>query len=188
MTDATHDTVEAALDEAISLSGQLPMRYARSEQALTEAELLNINERNLMLFNAIEVVEVQRFVADSDSDDGVQVELLRLEAKVDLLLGLMNQLLSQQLDIPHACTVSLNAAALNWQAGAIEASVGDYIVVELHVHNAVAMPLKLPLRLTSALRGELYGLSPLTQNGLDKFLFRQHRRAIAVSRQARNEA
>lgn len=187
MTDASHDIPEAALDEAISLNGQLPLRYVRCQQALSEAELLNINERNLMLFNAIEVVEVQRYVPDSDADDGVQVELLRLEAKVDLLLGLMNQLLSQQLDIPQPRSVSLSATALNWQAGAIEASVGDYVVVELHVHNAVAMPLKLPLRLTSALRGELYGLSPLTQNGLDKFLFRQHRRAIAVSRQARQE-
>ncbi|MEO6699695.1 MAG: PilZ domain-containing protein [Paraperlucidibaca sp.] len=188
MTDATHDHYEEALHEAISLSGQLPMRYTSSKQALSEAELLNINERNLMLLNAIEVAEVQRYVADSDSDDGVQVELLRLEAKVDLLLGLMNQLLSQQSDIPPACSVSLNAVALQWQAGAIDASVGDYAVVELHVHNAVAMPLKLPLRIISTERGGLYGLSALTQNSLDKFLFRQHRRAIAVSRQARNEA
>ena len=78
--------------------------------------------------------------------------------------------------------------ALNWQSGAIKASVGDYLVVDLHVHNAVAMPLRLPLRAINSERGELYGLSSLTQNALDKFLFRQHRRAIAVSRQARSDA
>ncbi|REH36755.1 atypical PilZ domain-containing cyclic di-GMP receptor [Paraperlucidibaca baekdonensis] len=187
MTDIHYDSQDEALHETISLSGQLPMRYSVSAEALTEAELLNINERNLMLFNAIEVAEVQRYVADPDADDGVQVELQRLEAKVDLLLGLMNQLLSQQQDIPQARAVVLNAAALQWQSGAIKASVGDYVVVSLHVHNAVAMPLSLPLRLTQEGRGELYGLTALTQNALDKFLFRQHRRAIAVSRMARQE-
>lgn len=186
MVDARNDTLKESLHEAISLNGQLPMRYKISQQALSEAELLNVNERNLMLLNAIEVAEVQRYVVDSDSDDGMQVELLRLEAKVDLLLGLMNQLLTQHSDLPQACSVRLNAVALHWQTGAIDASVGDYIVAELHVHNAVAMPLKLPLHIINNECGELYGLSALTQNALDKFLFRQHRRAIAVSRQSRN--
>ena len=185
MTDTMNDE---ALHEAISLSGQLPLSYSTYSQALSEAELLTLNERNLMLLNAIEVAEVQRYISDADSDDSVQVELLRLEAKVDLLLSLMNQLLSQHNELPQPSTVSLSAMALNWQVGAIKASAGDYLVVELHVHNAVAMPLRLPLRVTNSERGELYGLSSLTQNALDKFLFRQHRRAIAVSRQASSDA
>lgn len=185
MPDYLNDLPEEALDEAISLNGQLPMRYTLLTQMLSDAELLNINERNLMLFNAIEVAEVQRYVADPDTDDGVQVDILRLEAKVDLLLSLMSQLLSHHQDMPQANSISLNASALSWQAGAIKSSVGDVVLVELHVHNAVVMPLKLPLRISSATRGELFGLTALTQNALDKFLFRQHRRAIAISRQAR---
>lgn len=176
-----------ALDDAIRLEGRFEVNWIVQSQEATEAELLHMNERNLLVLNAIEVMNMHRRSSEGDDNDALRIDVQRVEAKVDLLLDLVNQIFKQQYAKTRQLELVLTATSLRWTKGDIDAKVGDHALVDLYIHPSVSMPIRLALECVEDSMGRFYGLSPTLQNALDKLLFRQHRRAIAVNKQARSE-
>lgn len=184
-TTSEHEQLTAV----IGLAGRLPALWRALDMPLSEAELTAINDSNGVLLNAIAVVDSHN-QADPD-ESGAHSELLRIEAKVDLLLGLVTRVLSAHQATPTLFRVFLSAQQLSWQDALVPVpeSVPEQLgVVDLYVYPLIAVPLTLPLRINSAGSAQIIGLNLHTLNGLEKFLFRQHRRAIAGARQLKSQA
>lgn len=180
---------EEHLAGLIALSGKLPASWRQLGEPLSDAELVAINDSNAVLLNAIAVVDSQT-AGDSD-DSGSSSDILRLEAKVDLLLGLVTRVLAVHQSSPALVNVVLSAQHIRWQDGLItEANsiAGEYGLIDLYVYPLIAVPLSLPVRLLTATSAQLVGLNAYTLNGLEKFLFRQHRRAVACARQQKEHS
>lgn len=168
----------------IGLGGRLPASWRALGEPLSDAELAALNDSNGVLLNAIAVVDAQ---SQNDLDEpGTHNDLLRLEAKVDLLLGLVTQVLAIHQPVPPLVKVFLSAQHLTWSDALVpagDAVSGQLGVIELYVYPLIAVPLRLPVRIEQNGQALILGLSAHARNGLEKFLFRQHRRAIADARQ-----
>ncbi len=171
------------LDEAICFTGLLPAAWIPHSDSLSAVELAVINERNLTLLTAISVLEEQGHQEIHEHALLTQ-EMARLDAKVDLLLSLVTRLLAEYKVIPPALDITLSSRNLLWREG-LSVAVGDVGVVELFIHPGIAAPLSLPATVEDEGRAAIHGLTAQVQSGLEKYLFRQHRRAIAESRQPR---
>ena len=118
-------------------------------------------------------------------------ELARLEAKVEVLLSLLSRMISDAQGLPAAHSVILRAANLEWSGPECRRSrPGDTGIVVLYPNPVWPLPLRLPARIVgqSERAGSQWQLlrfeklaSPV-QVGLEKLVFRRHRRQIALAR------
>lgn len=174
---------EEAMNDAICLDGRLPAVCRRVGSYWSDAELAMLNEGNLLLLEALLLMDSQR-VVDVDDTAGYHQDLLRLEAKTDLLITMVSRLLNRQEGRPPLAAVVLSSQALVWVDGLVGA-VDGLCEVDLYLSPLAAAPLTLTGRLTEPGRLQLTGIGPALQSALEKYLFRQHRRAVADARNNR---
>ncbi len=185
--DMAGDAGEAgdeALAEAICLEGVLPVAWKDMPAALSDAEYAALHEGNLMLLNALAVMEQPRH-GDSEDSLAVHQDLFRLEAKLDLLTSLVTRLLDKYELVPPLAAVKLTARSFHWHGSMLPSEAGRSGIIEIYVHPLVAAPLRLPARIEQAGSAVLAEQPQVMRNALEKFLFRQHRRQVAGSRQGR---
>ena len=118
-------------------------------------------------------------------------ELIRLEAKLDLVLSLMGKLLSNRIDLPPRHAVIFRAMSLEW-GGSAAATLerGETGILDIYANPQVPLPVKLPGRIAGSakrngntwLRIRFEKLSPIVSDGLEKLIFRHHRRQVAIAR------
>lgn len=176
---------EETLAETICLDGVFPVSWKEMPAGLADVEYAALHEGNLMLLNAIAVMEQPRH-AEGEEGSALHQDMFRLEAKVDLLTSLVTRLLTHYEMVPPLAAVTLTARTFHWHGKVLSAEPGQSGIIELYVHPLVAAPLRLPARIESAGVASLGEMSQPVRNGLEKFLFRQHRRQIAVHRQSRS--
>ncbi len=124
-----------------------------------------------------------------EESPGVAREFERLESMVSLLIRLVGQLLSQQLQIPDAVAVSLSAKGIEW-SGADQPEPGRAVLVRIFLHPDIPQALELAGETVAGTGSggvavNFYGVSEHTQEWLEKSIFRFHRRSIAHSRMVR---
>lgn len=173
MNDSTpHDD---ALDPRFFLNSRLPVAW-RPTPALTPAELMALNDSNVALLNALALLDVS---AAHEGEEGtlVHAELARLETRLSLMLSMMSRLMAQQQLVPALSVITLADRYLLWPAAGWQP--GERGVVDVYLDASIAMPLQLPVQIDADGRAAFDGLSSHCLNGLEKFLFRQHRRSIA---------
>lgn len=173
MTDSSPR--DDALDPRFYLSSRLPVAW-RATPELGPGELTALNDSNVSLFNALALLDASN--AHEGEEGGlVHAELARLETRLTLLLSMMSRLMAQQQLVPALSVVTLADHFLEWPEAPWRP--GERGVVDLYIDVTIAMPLQLPVVITSDGRAAFDGLGPHCLNGLEKFLFRQHRRSIA---------
>ncbi len=121
-------------------------------------------------------------------DERTTADLIRVEAKLDLLLDMVSQLLrSDQADTPETQVIIwLSGASWITTAKALP-SPGERLWLSLYIDSRLAQPLRLPVRVTDVRRNG--GQAEITvafdslvepvEDLLGKLVFRQHRRMIA---------
>lgn len=129
-------------------------------------------------------------------DDGAQQresEFSRIDAKIDLLLGVVGRLLAIHQPPPPAATIHFSCRGLVWSGAPEELREGVRGRVLVHLHPAIPQPLEFgasvlavdeamkPRRAWIAFDPLPPGLSAL----LERHTFRRHRRAVAGLRQSR---
>ncbi|ADE15429.1 conserved hypothetical protein [Nitrosococcus halophilus Nc 4] len=154
-------------------------------EAKVSALVCRDNERLLKLLNSsipspLELLEEQPLLYS---------ELQRLELKVDLLLEQIGLLLAQQAPLPAAVPLRLTAQELQWWAQEAPRS-GETVQVEVYLKEELRRPLVL-LGRVKAREAETHGyrvwvlftdLGEGVREGLERFIFRWHRRHIAQTR------
>ncbi|MCW8906057.1 MAG: PilZ domain-containing protein [Sedimenticola sp.] len=115
-------------------------------------------------------------------------ELLRIEAKLDLLFDLVCQLLTSGPRNAECCPVKLRMTAVSWTTGSGSLpNVGDRLWLSVFLDPGIPQSLRLPVRV-SGLHREASGcridagietLEGPLDDLWERFIFRQHRRMIA---------
>ncbi len=110
--------------------------------------------------------------------------LHRLDHKLDLLLDLFARLVSRELALPEPVSVRLGARGVVWQP--TSPSPTGPVWVSLYLRSSLPTALELPAILQALPDGnvlaEFYGLDRAVIDGLERFVFRRHRRAVAQAK------
>lgn len=147
----------------------------------------------VMLLRVMELLETPSQHLDEDAS----VEAHRwhaLEARVDLCLQLLGQMLAPQYPCPPACPVTLSSTAARWQAEQ-PLAVGEAGSLMLYLSPRLLLPLVLPGRIEQCEHGVsgwqvqavFTGLGEELQDWLDRTLFRHHRRSISQRRRSSHD-
>lgn len=189
-TTMDEDAAQSGLfAEGLTYQERLPVTWRMLDEPLTERELAHYNESNEAVLNTIAALE-EHHPELHEGQHGH--ELARLDFKLNLLLDLVGQLITQNVELPAPTLVKLGAHAI---AGyeKLEGSpppLGRHFLVSVYLHAGYPRPTVLPARLVAAeasgpvflLAASLEGLSESVHDLLEKFIFRHHRRTIAHTR------
>jgi hypothetical protein len=166
----------------------LPMQWRAVPEQSFRSELTSLNENN---------EEVLRFIGVLDEYPGeigdehapIAHELARVETKLNLLLGLVGQLLTVHFPLPPLKTVKLNPIGIEWleDQGLRPGEVG---IVEIYLNPRCPRPLTFAGKVDRVestgggyrIMVQFEPLSTSVQERLEKTIFRHHRRSVALAR------
>ena len=123
----------------------------------------------------------------SDDDSTIAEDLHRLEHKVNVLIQLVAKLVAKDQQLPQSQPWRLYAGGIEWRVSGAELPGDSTGIVLLYISRQFPQPLRLPGRIVAG-RGDergrwqrfaFAGLSPAVTEGLDRLIFRHHRRAVA---------
>jgi len=169
------------LAENLHLEMPLALRWRQ----MSEGESVScFTAQNILALQFIEAMPEHSNTV-TEKIDSHHADLHRIEQRLDLLLGLVGQLLVQQTKPPPLRNVILATAGVCWQESA-PASVGDVLLLELFLHMRTH-PMCLAGTVTEVLHRDNHEFSVVRFAKLDltlaelleKWVFRQHRRAVA---------
>ena len=126
------------------------------------------------------------------TDEGVTLaaEITRLETKVNLLLDMVGQILTNHLLLPDQIPVRLGPNGIEF-ANTKPPKPDDRVVITLYLHQRYPRPLEMAGQVIAVedtgqgaywVKVKFMGVSTAVEDGLEKFIFRRHRRFIAQSR------
>lgn len=148
-------------------------------------ELALINDRNASVLVAVSAL-MERRSDTAEDDNALGQEIVRLDAKLNVLMEIVNRLLLPQAHLPPRIAVRFNAmgAVLPWDG--LPPS-GQSVMLRLHFDACRALPLELPgVRMPGPSDGRGFigfeGLTEPVRDGIERLVFRQHRRQVAEAR------
>lgn len=117
-------------------------------------------------------------------------EIARLETKLDLILEMLGEIFQQRKPLPAQVPFQLSARGITW----LEASPPDresYIELQIYLSPQLFVPLNLLAQVTMVedkgsthrVQAKFVGIDESIQEWLEKYIFRQHRRAVAQQHQ-----
>lgn len=175
---STADPVAAFFGNGLSHEAELPLRWTPS--APDTAPARGTAETNVRLLQAVSQLDER--MPSADEADPQEIEIARLHAKVDLLIGAVGALLRQSQVLPPTVGVRLSADRIAWQGSGAQGQ-GH---VDLYLHPAFIQPLRLEVRVAGMAGdwalGILEGLGEAEQFALERHIFLLHRRQVAERR------
>lgn len=172
----THDPLAGSLSHAESLS----VAWQAAEALPDGLALADLNRRAAALLGLLDSLDEPASLPEDDPQ--LAAYLQRLDHKLDLLLGLVGQWLTRELTVPAPQPVRLGVRGVLWLA-ALPPGPG---LVSVYLRPGVPAALHLPAQLHTLADGqvmaEFWGLDPQLVEALERYIFRQHRRAVAQAR------
>lgn len=175
--------------EGLALHDFLPLSWEPS--ALVDpAELEHYNMETARALQAVALFEEAPKELTNDANPENQ-QMLHLEAKVDVLLSLVTRLVSHQDGMPKRHGTVLRADSLEWTGPTVDqVKTGDTGVIVLYPNPLLPLPFRLAGRIVGSVERSntrwrltrFDHLSPLVSVGLEKLIFRRHRRQVAIAR------
>ena len=147
--------------------------------------LAGYNERNLHVLRALASLDERRAENGSDEDSPMMQELLHMDSKINVLMEIVNRLLIPVALLPARHPIRFNALGVVVPQGMLPEA--DQLLVRLHFDACRALPLELPSQLVRRLDDgnafvSFFQPSELVGDGLERFVFRHHRRKVAEAR------
>src|SRR5688572_21514657 len=182
---STGTSMNQATEKGLEFNGRLPLSVEKIAQTPTAAELVLVNGGNEQLLKTVMLLEEK---VDADEDDEILQELKKQDMKITLLLDMLSTLIIQTNAIPPAQDITLIDSGIRIRNSNI-AGYDGLACVKIYINAAIPRPLVLyGTCQTEAdsqdLQITFQGMSPSLINGLDKYIFRFHRRMVANSRTA----
>lgn len=162
----------------VHLSANLPLKW-QPKDAFTMEELAEWMHGNVVVLQAL--ANLESLGKESDTEHRIDHNVARLEAKLDLTLTLVGELLRRQTPLPPATATALSGEIIAWQhPQAIAPHTKG--VVALYLSTRLPWPLMLPVEIIGSqdgqARAKLTHMSEEAQEWLDRTLFRHHRREV----------
>jgi len=177
--------------EGLFYEDMLPLEWRMLETEPDRAYVAHLNESNEEMLRMLAIME-EHFSEKLDEGANFAAEILRLEAKVNLLLDMVGQILANHLMLPEQVPVRLGSKGVEFAHTAPPAD-NELIQLSLYLQQRYPRPLQVLARVVSAddagqgaywVRAKYEHLSTSVQDWLEKFIFRRHRRLVAHSRSA----
>jgi hypothetical protein len=175
--------------EGLALHDYLPLAWEPSD-LINPADLEHYNQETARALQAVALFEEAPKEISTDAQHQGQ-ELLHLEVKVDVLLSLVSRLVNQQHGLPKFHHTVLRANTLEWAGTAVDqARTGDTGIIVLYPNPLLPLPFRLAGRIAGSVERNgvrwrltrFEHMSPAVQIGLEKLVFRRHRRQVAIAR------
>lgn len=180
------------LAERLAYDGELPMSWRCLGAFPAWPMVARLNQTDEELLAVIADQEQGRKGFVGDDDDPTAQRLAEVESKLNLLVDLVGQLLRQNMLLAEPRPLRFNADGIIWGRVAGEAvpEVDSVVMVELFPSVVIPRPLSLPGRVMVVDEQEIHvafeGIGEALADMIHKFIFRDHRRAVALARAARN--
>ena len=177
-----------ALSDGIKFQALLPVDWCKLQALPADSTQSETSSTNLRLLNALNILE--ELPQDFEKSTTNLTHSPHLEAKLDLILGMLGELLHQQAKIPVSAPVTLSAHSLSIVDVPTLSlpSEGDLLQIRLFLDTRYPQVLLLSGTVSflskTGFTLSFQRLDGPVQEQLDKFIFRHHRRAIALSRQS----
>lgn len=169
------------MDEGLVLEEWLPVAIESLADFPDDFDLARLNGANEWFLKAHFVLEEAQ---DFDEHDAVQLELRRLDMKLNLMIEMLGELLARESGLPASTAVRLTPRALVCESTAFRP--GDRVLVSLFINPLIPKPLRLPGQVESMEDGRVtvvfQGLAQGAVEALEKLIFRHHRKTVAQSR------
>lgn len=175
--------------EGLAIEDIVPVSWEEADFTHSAA-LEHANEDTARALQAIAVYEE---TPRSPTDDlmNSRADSTRLEAKVDLILSLLSNIVSERTGMPESRAIVLRSGSLEWQVAPTEdPGRGTTGIISAWINTHLPLPLRLPCRVDRVIERNGYQwaqarfeyLAPSVSDGLGQVIFRHHRRQVAMSR------
>lgn len=175
--------------EGISLFERLPLSWQPMDIGDMN-ELDHANHETARALQALAVYEEMPRETGSESHHS-SPEIMHLQIKVDVLLSLVGRLMSSHEGVPPRHSVVLRGHSVEWSGpDQSKAKPGDTGYVLIYPNPVLPLPLRLPAKIVGSversgsrwLQTRFEHLSPAVGAGMEKMVFRRHRRQVAYSK------
>lgn len=188
MADLT-DT--AILYDELAYEDVIPLMWQSLGARVDAVLAASFEDANLGLLHACSAMDEPQSLSREKQDESplLAAELARLDFKLTLLLDLVAQLASRDLQRPAPTRVRFNALGATFLA-ASPLEVGAEGVLHLYLRPTLPRPLSFPSRVSGRdpegrTRVRFHALSDPVADLIEKLAFRRHRRHVAESRRPR---
>ncbi len=184
-----HEETDKGFFEGLSYEDIMPLEWRRLGTEPDHTYLAHLNEANEDTLRMLAIMD-ERSVEKNEEGTTLAAEIIRLETKVNLLLDMVGQILTNHLLLPDQIPVRLGASGVEF-AHTKPPKVDDRIVITLYLHQRYPRPLEIAGHVVSVddtgqgaywVKARFEGLSTSVEDWLEKFIFRRHRRLIAQSK------
>lgn len=175
-------------NEVLTIKGWLPLSWTIAQRGdLRDRE--QVMAANESLLRVLSTLEESRRTYGEDLDHQSVDALGRMEAKLNLMLAYVSQLLTHYRPLPGSVHAVLHGDRLGWTAPDGPA-LGAYVRIELYLNPQTASPLVFfgcvteHQRTAEGVHLEVHfdSLGEAVQSELDRLIFRHHRREIRRQR------
>ena len=190
MQEFTQEEFDHPIKDHLVCYQQISVRWRKLEHVLNDGQLFRIQNDNVKL---MEVLISSEDIGDIESaaEKESNKEIKRLDAKLNLLMGWVGQMLLQQQAVPSPQTVCLSPKGLQFPSvDAKNLAENDNLYIELFLEprypQAFVVEGKVIQVNTGADSNEVLvrfqHLNDQTQQWLDKYVFQLHRRQVALAK------
>ncbi len=170
----------------------VPVVWTYLDSQPRDEQLISANDANTQLLRLITSLS-DRLPEQGDDNVEYNTELERLDLKLNVLLDIAGQLIRDQLKLPSGDPISLGHNGLEWWVEQAP-ETGRLISLKLYIDSVVSRPLQFfgVVRINdkraavdgrTPVRVKYMGLGRVLEDELEKFIFRHHRKRIALERQ-----
>lgn len=184
-----HEESDKGFFEGLFYEDILPLEWRRLGAEPDHTYLAHLNESNEDTLRMLAIMD-ERSVEKSDEGVTLAAEITRLETKVNLLLDMVGQILTNHLLLPDQIPVRLGPSGIEF-AHAKPPKADERVVITLYLHQRYPRPLEIAGHVVSVddtgqgaywVKVRFLGVSSSVGDWLEKFIFRRHRRLVAQSR------
>lgn len=180
------ETIWQSFADRIAYDGALRVACEPAAEDLDGPALAHLNDLNGSVLAAIGALG-ERCAETTEDEGNLGAELARLDAKLDVLMEIVNRTLFPDARLPSLRQVRLNAYGIRID-GLQLPEPRTRVRVRIHFDACRGLPLDLPGRGVAAPAAgpgfiAFEGLTEGVRSGIERLVFRHHRRLIAESRQ-----
>ena len=176
--------------DSLVFEGAFALRWNELSTMPQQIQSARQNATNETILRSVSAIEEYRGSMVQDEQLGIEVDIARLDNKLNVLLSMVSELIKQQRDIPEAVPVLLSVQAVEWWSEK-EPVIDENIQLELYINNSYPSPLLLSgkVEMVENLEEGIFhvvvsfkGMNEAVIDQFEKFIFRHHRRGVALSR------
>lgn len=174
---------QSGQSDSLVFQGRLPAAFKAIVEIPSPSTLAISNEKNE---HTLRSSLISNEPAEIEDNDDLAQHLKRQEAKIDLLMDMVKELLSRQSQMPQEVDLKLTADGVDWHDSDLVLTESDCVEVDVYITPAIPKALRFYGRVSQSSNGDhqvqFVGVSQQVTDLLEKIIFRHHRRAVAQQR------